>query len=414
MHARPDSPDSSLRAAGVCIHFGTCGGCQSQDSSYPDQLATKAEQLERVFAPFWEGPIEIAASPAVWHYRNKVDFSFAPRQYPEKPPPGFQRETVLGFNKPGKWYFPFDVEECLIAPEGADTLLPGVRAWYKTNNINAFDSRTGEGMLRILLVRDAKRTGERLVMVVTSPGEFDSESFAEVVDRYYPATSIYRGIVHRSARVAEADELELISGAPVIHEEMRVPDSSGSMRNLRFEIGPLSFFQVNLRAAEILYGYLREWVKRVAPTVLYDLYGGSGGIALACADLVPLVRSVESVPEASESGTTNARINAIDNVYFETERTKNYLQNLIESGGLEPGAAVVVDPPRSGMVPKATRRLLKLAPTRIAYVSCKPEQTAQELEILGACYEVEQIQAVDMFPHTRHVEALVLLRLRCP
>ncbi len=395
----------------ICAHFGECGGCQHQDLDYGAQLSLKQSELERIFGRFHDAPIIVDPSPAIWNYRNKVDFSFGPKQYPEKPPAGFVRGTVLGFNKPGKWYWPFDVGVCLIGPEGNEALLESLRTWYRSEELRAYDSRTHEGQLRVLLVRDAKRTGQRMVVVVTSPGEFPAASFVEAVQSVFPATSIWRGTFSRSARVAEAEAMELLHGTETIEEELHVETARGTMRQ-RFRISPFSFFQVNTLAAERLYARIRSWVAVIRPSILYDLYGGSGGIALSSADLVSAVRSVESVPEATRDGIANAERNGIDRVYFETERVEKYLQRLLESGGFEPGSAVIVDPPRSGMVPKALRRLVELGPEHLMYVSCKPEQTALELETLLQRYRVESIGAVDLFPHTRHVEAVVALKRR--
>lgn len=393
----------------LCVHFGECGGCQHQDLPYQAQLALKQRRLEATFAPFWSEPILVEPSPVIWHYRNKVDFSFGPKQYPEKPPEDFVRETVLGYNKPGKWYWPFDVEECRIAPEGSDALLGAVRDWYRGHDLRAYDSRKNAGFLRVLLVRDGKRTGQRMVVLITSPGDFPATSFVEAVRSVFPADSIWRGTFSRSARVAEAEEMELLYGSETIEEALHI-ETDGGTRKLRFRISPFSFFQVNTLAAERLYARIRAWVATAQPAVLYDLYGGSGGIALTCADLVPIVRSVESVTSASVDGEYNARVNGIGNVFFTTERVKNYLLAMQQSGGFEPGAAAIVDPPRSGMVPKALRRLVDLAPDRLLYVSCKPEQTAEELPQLLERYAVTGIAAVDMFPHTGHVEALVSLK----
>lgn len=393
----------------VCVHFGECGGCQMQDRPYDEQLAAKQQRLQEVFAPFWSETIDVEPSPVIWNYRNKVDFSFGPKQYPEKPPDDFVRETVLGYNKPGKWYWPFDVDNCLIAPAGSERLLSAVRAWYRRHDLRAYDSRTDHGFLRVLLVRDAKRTGQRMVVLITSPGDFPAESFVETVQNVFPADSIWRGTFSRSARVAQAEEMELLHGKETIDEELHIETGEGT-RTLRFRISPFSFFQVNTLAAERLYARIRRWVERVQPAVLYDLYGGSGGIALTCADRVPLVRSVESVPEATRDGEYNASVNGIDNVFFRSERVKNFLLALQQTGGMEPGAAAVVDPPRSGMVPKALRRLADLVPENLLYVSCKPEQTAQELPPLLNKYRLKSITAVDLFPHTNHVEALLALR----
>lgn len=395
----------------LCPHFGECGGCASQDIAYDTQLVNKQAALQTLFDGLWDAPIAIKPSPVIWNYRNKVDFNFAPRQYPEPPPKDFQRETVVGFTRKGQWYWPLDVTECRIGPEGTPALLDAVRNWYRKEGLHAFDSRKKQGLLRVLLVREGKRTGERMVGLFTSEGDFDRQGFVDAVQAAFPAHSIYHGISRGTARGAFADELELLHGAPTIHEEILVPDG-GEFRKIRFSISPMSFFQTNTLATETLYGEIRNWVKKISPTTLYDLYGGAGGIAFSCSDLVETVRSIENEPAATRDGQSNAKENNIDNVFFTTEKMRNYLRILSESGGMETNSAVVVDPPREGMTPKPLKRLLECRPPHILYVSCKPTVLREELDQILQVYELTSLAAVDLFPHTPHVEVLAALRIR--
>lgn len=392
----------------LCAHFGECGGCQAQDVAYPEQLRRKEAELRELFAPYWDAAIPVEASPLVWHYRNRVDFNFALKRYPEPPPPDFPRETVLGFNRKGKWYWPLDIGECRIAPEGTEALLDAVRRWYASEGLGAFDSRSRAGFLRVLLLREGKRTGETMAALITSPGEFDAGSFVDAVLSVYPATTIYRGVSRSLARGAFADEMELLHGEPAITERLQVPDGEGT-RELNFRVSPFSFFQTNTLAAEILYGKVRQWVRETAPDVLYDLYGGSGGIALACADLAQIVRSVDNAGSATEDGRFNATANGVENVFFTGEKMKNYLLKIVNDGGMEQNSAAIVDPPRAGMTPKALKRLLKSRPLHILYVSCNPSVFAQELPAFLESYRLTGLEAVDMFPHTPHVELLARL-----
>ena len=396
---------------GLCPHFGDCGGCQSQDVPYAEQVAAKEAMLRELFAPVWEEPIPVTPSPVVWHYRNKVDPAFAPMHYDTPPPKDFERDTVLGFKKRGRWYWPLAIDECRIGPEGLGALLTGVRGWYREQGLRAFDSRRKQGFLRNLLVRDAKRTGERMVVLITCPGAFDAGPFVEAVQACYGADSIYRGVSESLADVAFAEELEPLHGAPHLIDRMRIPDGDNTV-DLSFQISPMSFFQTNPAATELLYGAIRAWVRRAAPTHLYDLYGGMGGIAFSCADLVQHVWSVENVEAASADGRQNAARNGIENVTFLTEKVEKHLRRLAETDGLAEDAAVVLDPARSGLVPKAIRRLTELAPRNVLYVSCNPKILARELPDLLEAYTLTHLQAFDLFPHTKHVEVLASLRLR--
>jgi len=397
--------------AARCPHFGECGGCAAQDVPYADQLARKATALRDLFAPWWDGPIPVTPSPELWHYRNKVDPAFGRKHYPEPPPKGFKRETVLGFKRKGRWYWTLDIDECAIAPEGLGRLLGGVRQWARERDLPAFSTRSHDGFLRVLLVREGRRTDERVVVLITTDGPLDDASFVETVLQSFPATSIQHAVFRGLADVAAADEVRTLYGPDAIHERLLVPDDEGP-RDITFRFSPFSFFQTNTLATERLYGIVRQWVKRLAPDVLYDLYGGSGGIALTCADLVQRVISVESVESATLDGQANARLNRVDNVAFETAKVEDWLRDARAGNGLSPNAAVVLDPPRAGLHPKALRRLNDLAPTNVLYISCKPPRLAEELNDLAATYTLTGLQAVDLFPHTDHVEAVAALRRR--
>ncbi|MBI1319177.1 MAG: 23S rRNA (uracil(1939)-C(5))-methyltransferase RlmD [Candidatus Hydrogenedens sp.] len=397
-----------LETAALCPHFGECGGCQHQDWSYPKQLEEKARLLSEAYGTHWPAPIVVHPSPVLWHYRNKVDPAFAPMQYETPPPKDFVRDTVLGFKKKGRWFWPLDIETCLIGPAGLGDLLASVRDWYRSAGLRAYDNKRGGGFLRHLLVREAAHTGERMVVLITCGGDLDGAGFVEAVQRTWPAQSIQWGINDKPAEVAMADELRLLYGKESITAEMRIPDGD-TVRPLRFRISPFSFFQTNSPAAEQLYGLLRRWVGELAPANLYDLYGGSGGIAFSCADLVGQIWSVEEVEAASVDGRYNAEVNGIGNVLFFTEDVKNFLKHRVEAEGLAADSLVIADPPRAGLHPKALKRLIELAPRHIIYVSCNPKILARELDVLSESYALARLEAVDLFPHTRHVEVVALL-----
>lgn len=409
----------------VCRHFGECGGCQYQDQTYEQQLARKHAALQELFQELWPYPIPLIPSPVAWHYRNKVDPSFALKRYPEPPPEGFQRDTVLGFKRRGRWFWPMDIAECRIGPAGLDTLLAGVRAWRQDAGMRAYDGRKHTGCLRHLLVRDGKRSGERMVVVITAPGPLEeADAFVESVRTSFDATSIYHGEFSGKGDVAIAERLTLLYGrdsitetllvddepdagaAPAPTPEAFIADDRRDVRPLHFRISPMSFFQTNPLAAERLYGLVRAWAAETAPDCIFDLYGGAGGIAFSCAGLVREIISVENVTSASEDGRHNAHNNDIENVFFITDSVRNYLRGRVEGGGLPENSAVVVDPPRAGMHPKAIRRLAALRPKRLLYVSCNPGRLRAEAPEFLDDYRLTTLTAVDMFPHTPHVEVV--------
>lgn len=395
----------------ICEHFGECGGCQSQDMAYAAQVEQKQSMLGELYKDYWTGTIPVYPSPVIWNYRNKVDPAFAPMQYPEPPPPGFQRETVLGFKRKGRWFWPLDIQECRIGPPRLGELLAGVRAWVRERGHHAYDQRTGEGMLRNLLVRTAPRTGESMVVLITRSGAMRLDGFVEVVNESFGAVSIQRGTTDRKADIAVADTLELLAGKDSITAQMEISSTAG-MLPLQFRISPMSFFQTNTLATEQLYGEIRAWVSEAPASELLDLYGGSGGIAFSCADLVGRVRSVEEVLPASEDGRHNASLNGIPNVEFETSDVRAWLKRYLREGAPRAGVTAIVDPPRAGLHPKVLRRLVELAPERLLYVSCNPKILAQECAVLAKEFRLARIVGFDLFPHTRHVETLALFERR--
>ena len=395
-----------------CRHFGDCGGCRHQDLPYPVQLERKADQLREWLGDLWPGPLAVTPSPRLWHYRNKVEFNFDRQRYPTPPPPGFVRETVLGFKRPGRWFWTLDLEECRIAPAGAMALLDAIRAWARQHDYRSRYGKGQDGCLRHLILRETARSAQRMVILITSD-PIDGASLVAAVQAAYPVHALYHGIYRGDADVAQADELHLLAGAPTIDEELHL-DSPAGPRQLHFRISPFAFFQTNSLATERLYGALRQWVAELAPAHLYDLYGGAGGIALSCADLVPAITSVEEVAAATADGLANAQRNAVPNLTFLTADVRHYLRELsIRQGGPLPADhLVIVDPPRAGMHPKALFQLAELAPAHLLYVSCNPKLFARELAALRDRYELVALQAFDLFPHTPHVELLAHLRHR--
>jgi 23S rRNA (uracil1939-C5)-methyltransferase len=397
-----DSPE------GLCPHFGECGGCRSQDIPYDEQLAAKSQSLQELLQPYWGGPIPVAPSPSPWHYRNKLDFTFGRKYYDEPPPKDFVRESLLGFKRKGRWFWPLEIHECRIGSPEVAGLLQAVRAWMHEHELRAFDSRSHEGLLKILLVREGKRTGERMVVLITRPGAIDEASFTRAVLDAYPATSVQWATHESVAEVTGGDDVRVLHGPPTIDECLHVPDDGGE-RHLRFRLSPFSFFQTNTLGTEVLYGKIRRWVRAQSPEILYDLYGGSGGIAFTCSDLVGRVESVENVPSATEDGHHNATVNEVGNVTFHTEKVEVYLRDLLQGPDLAAHAAVVLDPPRAGLHPKALRRLIDLVPEQVLYISCKPNVFAREMETFAQHYRLRSLEALDLFPHTPHVEVLAHL-----
>ena len=331
-----------LETAAPCPHFGICGGCVSQHIPYPAQLCQKASFLEDLLREFWAGPIPITPSPVLFHYRNKIDPGFALKRYPEPPSADFVRESILGFKERGRWRWTVELEDCLIGPAGVKGLLDSMRRWRIQSGLAACDSRKGTGFLRNLLVRDGKRSGERMVVLITAPGTLpDANAFVAAVQEQFHADSIYHGEFSRKAEVATAEKLTLLCGAPWITEMLYVSEAEDKdnstfispaqfigedhrkVLKLQFRISPLSFFQTNPLAAERLYSLVRGWAIRV--------HRMSCTICMAAREELPSVAPSMPIPLSVLSRfrrllrrPVNGRENRISNVSFVTATVREF------------------------------------------------------------------------------------------
>lgn len=377
-----------------CRHFGSCGGCQLQNLAYDDQLSLKVEKVRRLTG------LEIAAAhaaPQAWNYRNKMEFSFGD-VYP--PIPG--GPTVkLGLKPRGKWFEILDLQECFLPSPETPALLAAVRRWAEENKVPPYNIRRHTGVLRHLVLREAKNTGERLVLLVTAPAEIPVDSFVKAVLEVYPATTIVRGVNGKISDTAVSDQMGALYGPGHVTEELRFPGQS-----VRYRISPQAFFQTNTLGTEVLYGLLRRWFTDLGATSALDLYCGGGGIALSLAGVVKKVYGVELNAAAVEDAKANAALNGIENAQFFAGEVQALLPSMLALG-CEAG---VIDPPRAGLHPTVVPPLLQSGPRHLLYVSCNPEALARDLKALEPAYKVKRAEVVDLFPHTEHVETVVELR----
>lgn len=403
---------STQRQTPPCRHFGLCGGCQWQMLPYTLQLQAKqqqvVDQLTRIGSLQLPPVTDILPAPDTLRYRNKLEFTFSPRGWLEQQPtPDGTAQPplpcVLGFHIPRRYDRVLDIEECLLQPEPSNALRNAVRQYALQQGYTFYDPKTQSGWLRNLTIR-ITTTGQVMALIVMA---YDDEphrrDLLDYVASSFPQLTSLLWCINPKVNDTIYDlEIHTHQGADYIVEEL------GS---LHFEIGPKSFFQTNSRQAERLYEVVRSTAQLQPHETLYDLYTGTGTIALYMARSARHVVAIESVPEAIEDAERNAARNGITNVSFHVgDVLKLFTEEFVARNG-HPDV-LITDPPRAGMHPNVVQMLLQLAPRRIVYVSCNPATQARDLALLTARYDLASVQPVDMFPHTKHVENVVGLTLR--
>jgi 23S rRNA (uracil1939-C5)-methyltransferase len=377
-----------------CAHYPACGGCRFQDLAYEAQLEAKqawvADALQRI-GGIAEPPLEpIVAAEERFHYRNKMEYSFAPG-------PG---GATLGLHRAGRFDEVLDLERCWLTTDVGNRIRARVRDWAREERLPAYDQATGEGYLRHLVVRQGLRTGQALVQLVTHAGErFDRERLIEVLTEIPEVRSIHWSVNDTPAEVTNLPS-ELLWGEETIEEEIG---------GLRFRLRPGAFLQTNTRMAERLYELACEAAGLTGRETVYDLYCGIGTIGLSLAARALTVWGVEISEESVACAIENAELNGVANAAFFAGNVGQALRELRDRAG-EPDV-VVVDPPRAGLAGKALERLGELAAPRLVYVSCNPTTLAGDAKRLieEHGYSLVRTIPVDMFPHTAHVESVSLL-----
>jgi len=371
-------------------------GAPWQVLPYERQLSEKESQvrdaLERI-GGFEDPPVEqILPAAETLRYRNKVEYSFGH---------GEDGELLLGFHRPGRWDLIDGLSQDILASERVDEVRAAVEAWCREENLSAYDRRDHTGLLRNLVVREGRRTGQLQARVVTSPGDFPALELAAAL----PVESV---LWTRAASVAETTrdgETEVLKGEQRIEEELL---------DLRFRISPDAFFQTNTEMAERLYRTASELAGLSGREKVLDLYCGIGTIGLALSLDAGEVWGVEIVERAVADAIDNARLNSVENARFFAGDIRTAMRPLLEQSG-KPDV-VVVDPPRAGLSQKVVRRVLEAEAKKIVYVSCNPTTLAPNArQIVDAGYALRAVRPVDMFPQTPHIECVALLeRLDSP
>ncbi|MDR1756194.1 MAG: 23S rRNA (uracil(1939)-C(5))-methyltransferase RlmD [Culturomica sp.] len=402
---------SEWRIPAFCAHFGTCGGCKWQNLPYQKQLECKqqevTENLQRIGKAELQDVRPILGSAHTRNYRNKLEFTFSAKRFltrEEIDREGIVRHLpALGFHAPGLFDKVVDIDTCHLQGAPSNEIRNFIREYALKNNLAFMDIRNLQGFLRTLIIRTAS-TGE--VMVVLSfyrEERAEREKLLEAVGNAFPQITSLMYVVNEKPNDTITDqEILLFRGRDHIFEEME---------GLRFKIGPKSFYQTNSGQALQLYRQTRELAGLTGQEVVYDLYTGTGTIANFVAARAAKVIGIEYVPEAIEDAKANSSLNGIGNTLFFAGDMKEVLTEAFVSEHGRPDV-IITDPPRAGMHPDVVAAILKAAPERIVYVSCNSATQARDIQLLNEQYRVMAVQPVDMFPHTHHVENIVLLHKR--
>lgn len=386
---------SPLETESPCPHYGVCGGCAYQTIPYEEQLKIKSEQVRQLLTPVLgeDFPFEgIEGSPRQSEYRNKMEFSFG--DFVKDGP------MTLGMHKRGSFYDIVTVDGCRIVDEDYRQILRATLDYFTEKGIPFYRKMQRTGALRHLVVRKAVKTGEILVMLVTTSAYRADEEFVSMLQKL-PLNGTYAGILQAindlPADTVQSQETIVLYGRDHFYEELL---------GLRFKITPFSFFQTNSLGAEVLYSLAREYVGSVDGQLVYDLYSGTGTIAQILAPVAKKVIGVEIVEEAVEAAKINAAENGLTNCEFIAGDVLKVLDTITERPD-----TIILDPPRDGIHPKAIRQMVGYGVERMVYISCKPTSLARDLPaFLMAGYCVERVKCVDMFPFTSGVETVCLLR----
>src|SRR5690606_15232140 len=387
------SPD---RVEAPCVYFSQCGGCQLQHLSYEGQLKWKQNMVANVMKRL--GKIDAPVLPVKgmeepWHYRNKSQIPFAQNE---------AGQMVAGFYKT-KSHSIVDMERCLIQTGEADVVMADLKRELEILGVRPYDEKSHQGMLRHVVVRKGRATGEVMVVLVTKSKKFPQASAAIVKIRALipNVTSIVQNVNGEKTNVIFGNDTFTLWGKDTIED---------TIGNVRFEISARSFYQVNPVQTEVLYKQALDYAQLTGNERVIDAYCGIGSISLFLAQKAGLVMGVEIVEQAIEDAKRNAALNGFTNTYFEAGPAEEVIPRWYKEG--KEADVLVVDPPRKGCDEALLNTIIEQKPKRVVYVSCNPATLARDLRILeDGGYKTKEVQPVDMFPHTTHCEAVAWLEL---
>ena len=405
---------SPIRTQPFCQHFGVCGGCKWQCLPYEEQLKFKQKQvvdnLTRIGKVELPEVSPILDSKHVKEYRNKLEFGFSNKKWLtfEQVASGEKFDVMngVGFHIPGAFDKILDIQTCHLMTDINNRLRNGIREFALQHDLTFFDLRAQHGLLRNMMIRTSA-TGEIMLLmqfcIRTDEEQQQAMQVMDYIHTSFPEVTSLLYVNNLKCNDTIGDlEVKVYAGTDFIYE---------TMEDLRFKVGPKSFYQTNTEQAYELYKVARNFAALTGSELVYDLYTGTGTIANFVAHQARQVIGIEYVPEAIEDAKVNARINGLDNTLFYAGDMKDILnKEFIDAHGRPD--VIITDPPRAGMHNDVIDTILFAAPQRIVYVSCNPATQARDLQALDAHYKVVAVQPVDMFPQTHHVENVVLLKRR--
>ena len=394
-----------------CIHFGTCGGCRWQHLPYQLQLKFKEKQVRDSLVRIGKADIPemlpIKGSAEEYFYRNKLEYSFSDRRWLTddeiKTGLPLDKDPALGFHIPGLFDKVLDIKECHLQPEPSDSIRNSVKKYALENDLSFFDLREQKGFLRNIVIRNSLDGKVMVIMVFSHEDESGRKGLLDFLAKEYPQIISLHYIINTKKNASLSDQTPVLySGQGYLTEEMD---------GLKFRIGPGSFYQTNTRQGVTLYRITRDFAGLTGNEIVYDLYTGTGTIACYLAGSGGKVIGIEYVEEAVADARVNSRINNIGNTLFFSGDMRDVLsENFFNVNGRPD--VVITDPPRAGMHEDVINSILLASPGRIVYVSCNPATQARDIQLMSDHYSVTRVQPVDMFPHTHHVENVVLLTRR--
>ena len=403
---------SPVRSEPFCEHFGICGGCKWQHLPYEEQLRYKQkhvyDNLQRIGKIDIEESLPIIGSEQTLCYRNKLEYTFSNKRWLTESEISSANEIKqlngAGFHIPKMFDKVLDINKCWLQDDISNSIRLFIKDYCLTHEgYPFFDLRNLEGFIRTLIIRTSS-TGDLMAIVVFYHEDTERREalLTQIRDKFPEITSLMYVVNEKCNDTITDQDIILYAGKDHLIERME---------GLQFKIGPKSFYQTNSAQAYQLYTIVREFAGLRGDEIVYDLYTGTGTIALFLAKQAKFVVGIEYVPEAIEDANINAQLNALHNVtFFAGDINKLLTESFMDKHG-KPDI-IITDPPRPGMHDNVIDSILTAAPGRIVYVSCNPASQARDLNRLSTKYVIQKVQPVDMFPHTHHVENVALLRLK--